>query len=219
MKKILTVILISFFLPFSAGAETLMGFLDGNMYDPATGTWKCMYLMDGNCYSLDQKILTTRPVSSQPQTVIAPSTPQTVYVPIYISPTTQPFGGIIEAQPIINNETITMPEFNPFAGSPAVTSEPEMIGGKKQVTLSINLSTPQSTPDEHQEIYRLFCVTPLYPNGVHLSTTPGVNNSQPDYTKRVATVNTDFGTGNYSCKFKFVLPQGTFESEAVEFSL
>lgn len=83
MKYLIVLGLLIF--PLVSKAQ-LAGFLDGNMYDPVSGTWQCQFLMDGNCYSLDQKILMTRTTTPDVTTSIPVSTPNTVYVPVYVSP-------------------------------------------------------------------------------------------------------------------------------------
>jgi hypothetical protein len=59
----------------------VIGFADGNMYNPVTGEWKCVFLMDGNCYDTAQKVITTRPANyTPPVTTVPESTPQIVYI-------------------------------------------------------------------------------------------------------------------------------------------
>lgn len=93
MKKYILILVFTLLIPFLAKANTLVGFSDGNMYDPKTGIWQCLFLMDGNCYNLEQKVLTTRPLGSITPTPspVPAATPSTVYVPVYINtPTPQP---------------------------------------------------------------------------------------------------------------------------------
>ena len=104
-------LIIGFFLIIpSVKASSLAGFLDGNMYDSSTGTWQCQFLMDGNCYDLNENILTTRPTSS-PVTITTPiSSPTISYVPVYLpspSPVTSPISlpassvAVTTGQPVI----------------------------------------------------------------------------------------------------------------------
>jgi len=103
MKKYLLVMCLLVFPLVSKAA--LMGFSDGNMYDPSTGTWKCVFLMDGNCYDLNQNVLTTRPSSNLP--IGGVSDPS----PIVQAPLTSPVQPIQAVQPTPTPTPVLLPAY------------------------------------------------------------------------------------------------------------
>lgn len=211
MKKIIVSLGILFLTP-SVSHAALMGFLDGNRYDQS-GEWKCLYLMDGNCYDKDQNILETRPVvKEQPVAPIPQSNPQTVYVPVYVPAS-------VYAPPTTTNQPQpAMPTFNPFKGPPyKVTEYNNALENRKIFTVGIDLTREEKLSDSS---YKIVCDTPTK-QGKVFNTLPGVADSKKVYTQRVSGTNIDSnsGWGHYSCKFVFNLPEGTFESEAMEFDL
>lgn len=235
MKKII-VLFALFFLPFSASAETLMGFMDGQLYDE-TGKLRYICFLDGSCIDKDnnqttRKLLGLSPLPEiQLPYVSQPPTPtQTVYVPVYLPASiapSQPTGGGQVAQEPVNNPSTTTPmsEFTPFNGLPYVVGffdqwNPERTINNRYAAIAINLTTEDKNLNGSNQNYRLKCVTPLYPNGVFIDTARRAKfeNGQPDGNKAIGTT-AHHGYGNYSCKFVFTLPQGTFESETVEFIL
>src|SRR4051812_30735355 len=83
MKKYISLLIFLGLFAYLPAHAQLLGFQDGNMFDPATGQWQCMFLMDGNCYDLKENVLATRPPGYTPPVIVPDTAPtQTVYVPV-----------------------------------------------------------------------------------------------------------------------------------------
>ncbi len=67
------------FVPFLAKAD-FMGFSDGNVYN-SQGQWSCLRFMDGNCYSLEGKLIASFPPATPitaPTLIPAPTQPDII---------------------------------------------------------------------------------------------------------------------------------------------
>jgi len=119
--------------------------------------------------------------------------------------------------------------FTPFSGPPYKISEINNINNHfLEYKFGIDLIQELILEDHDQGNFTAFCVTPAYPDGVHINTEVGATDYKLDYKKRTAilyipddsnSLNPAPKIGHYTCQFKFVLPEGTFLSDSIEFDL
>jgi len=145
MKYIIALIIL--FSPFVVKAETLMGFLDGSLYG-AGGELKWMCFLDGSCIDKDNNQSTRQALGLSPlpkttqQTVIAPSTPQYVYVPVYV-PAPYPSAIVPSGTPIVGGATTESPVITPTS-TPAsqATNAPIILTAKQKSELLNRCAVP-----------------------------------------------------------------------------
>jgi len=157
-----------------------------------------------------------------PQRVLQPhETPSSHSLPLPMVPNSESSGGMGESQPAPSDNgggssndspTSDLPDAPRFVVGPYFIPT-EVNDGVKAKGIAVQFSEPLLEADPGQKIYRLFCVTPGYPNGVNIAT-----NGSSDKSTRSAQVTEALGHGHYSCRFKFTSPI-VIESQTIEFDL
>lgn len=189
------------------------------LYDPTGKPWwkiqldKEAWSMEtyGNPfgYFIPQRVLTYESPSSNLGSVVSVSgstgrmESETIPTPTE-HPTEEVAGSNEESMPSF----VSNPYFIPATG---YVSE-SMIGAK---AIAIQFSEPLPRISDNSQPYRLICVNPSNPDGVGILADP--LSGFDDGTRRVAIVY-GFGSGHYSCRFRYTQPI-VVESNVIEFDV
>jgi hypothetical protein len=215
-------------------SDKIMGFPNERGLWDETGkqVGTCWY-EDQKCLMEDNKIYTREELGLNPLVAVSvdyisipESTSDTVYVPVYVPTnpvTNQPVGGT-EA-PVV--EPDSTPTFTPFDGDPYIvdhyiaSDKGDFVKFGINLTKNINITMAGSVTDP----FHYICTIPLGANKGNPDATEfsfWIQNSGLIKNKAIGELSLggmNFNPGHYSCKFKFVLPEGTFTSNAIEFEL
>lgn len=215
MKKILFGLLFFAFPAITHGV--LMGFGDGKGLYNETGKQLYTCFADNTCIGLDDKIYTRTELGVGPvvagETTYVPQTPDyssptPIILPTYTPPVTQ-----ITPTP---STPAVAGAFSPFSGNPYEHLR-FINSGQQKIQIGINLTREEKLLDSHQSIYRFYCISPNYPTGSYHNTVSGQYNPSVRLSEPIALE--VYGSGHYTCHFEFNLPEGTFESQSLEFDL
>lgn len=224
---------VALLTPLSIQAEVptdVLGFQDGKYYTEqgfVTGEVKYFCFQDNKCY--DQSMNFTFSKGTEAAKTTTQNLVETQPVTYYVQPATT-----VASNP--TNQSSQMPENqqqSPYTGNPYEAHHqyyPEY--NHDQIVMGIDLSQtvetgylpvgqklPSGGWSDGQFTNEFFvCTTPeagekLFP------VNSGLTGAQRNFSKRTATVSSEYGYGTYTCKFRMVTSSGTFESAETTFTL